>query len=98
MYICMKTYIYLRVDGEGCDPLPFPQNDLEQDKILTQVKEWVKTLRGFDSYDSDLTVMVIDGAGNILYRLATGHAYSVPERVLDAIWCVKSQATEETVA
>ena len=86
------TYIYLRVDGEGCDPLPVPQTDAEQEKIMLSVKEWVESLKDFDSYDSDLSIMVIDGAGNILYRLVTGHAWSVTDRVLDAIWCVKTQA------
>lgn len=100
MYICMKdTFIYITVDGEGCDPLPFPESEAEQKKILLQVKNWVESLKDFDSYDSNLSIRVIDRSGNMLYSLSTGHAWSAVERVKDAIYYVKyPQATEETVA
>lgn len=89
------AYIYLRVDGQSCKPLPVPQNSLGQDLILIQVKSWVKSLRGFDPYDSALSIRVIDSEGNALYSLNTGHAYDVCDRVEFAIARAKANAAEK---
>ena len=95
MYICMNTYIYLWVGGVGYKTLHLPKTPTQERRLLRGIRSWIKAAGdSFDSYDSSLSIRVIDSEGSILYSLSTGHAYSVPERVQDALWCVKSQAAE----
>ena len=95
MYICMNTYIYIQVDGEEIDPLPFPMINSEKEKVLLRVKEWVKTLKGFDPYKSSLWLRVINNEGDPLYAVRTGRSYGVVARAEHAIDYVHAQKSDK---
>ena len=81
----MKAYIYINVEGKEIDPLPFPMLNSEKEKVLIRVKEWVKTLNGFDPYKSSLWLRVINKEGEPLYAVRTGRSYGIVARVEHAI-------------
>lgn len=95
MYICMNTYIYLQVDGKEIDPIPFPMLSSEKEKTLIKVKDWVKTLKGFDPYKSSLSMRVINKEGEPLYSLKPSRAYTVVSRVEHAIDYCHAQKSDK---
>ena len=91
----VNTYIHINVDGKEIDPLPFPMLNSEKEKVLLRVKEWVKTLKGFNPYTSSLWLRVINKEGEPLHALRASRSYGVVARVEHAIDYVHAQKFEK---
>lgn len=92
----IRAYIYLNVGGVGYKAIRFPRTTLQEKRLLRGVRGWVKSSKDFDPYDSSASIRVIDADGNILYSEYTGHAWSVSDRVAEAIWYAKGGRDSDT--
>lgn len=92
----IHAYIYINVGGVGYKALRFPRTTLQEKRLLRGVRSWVKSSKDFDSYDSSVSIRVIDTDGNILYTEYSGHAWDVAGRVQDALWYAKGGRDSDT--